>query len=229
MKLGTEDKKKLITLGVVGTGAIFALVYIYSQFSTPSVPAAPVAPVIVSGNTCVVVASESRPCPAVTLTEVLPTSDLPGGVVNLSALTINLADPNITQQIVGTGSQIETAGTVNGVASGQSLTIAGGIFTGTTYPLFPNAHLMVVGGVFRATTFYLDAGASVKCQGVCGGLQDGAFKVTLASEADRADVAGHRIPVVIKRTCQARKLTPVRLSIVFDKNGRPDRTKSKLR
>jgi hypothetical protein len=48
MKLGTEDKKKLITLGVVGTGAIFALVYIYSQFSTPSVPAAPVAPVIVS-------------------------------------------------------------------------------------------------------------------------------------------------------------------------------------
>jgi acyl-CoA reductase-like NAD-dependent aldehyde dehydrogenase len=42
-----------------------------------------VAPVIVSGNTCVVVASEDRPCPAVTLTEVLSTSDLPGGVVNL--------------------------------------------------------------------------------------------------------------------------------------------------
>lgn len=42
-----------------------------------------VAPVIVSGNTCVVVASEERPCPAVTLTEVLATSDLPGGVVNL--------------------------------------------------------------------------------------------------------------------------------------------------
>jgi acyl-CoA reductase-like NAD-dependent aldehyde dehydrogenase len=42
-----------------------------------------VAPVIVSGNTCVVVASEDRPCPAVTLTEVLATSDLPGGVVNL--------------------------------------------------------------------------------------------------------------------------------------------------
>ena len=51
MKPGTEDKKKLITLGVVGTGAIFALVYIYSQFSTPSVPAAPAAPVIVSAPT----------------------------------------------------------------------------------------------------------------------------------------------------------------------------------
>ena len=41
------------------------------------------APVIVSGNTSVVLASESRPLPAVTLTEVLATSDVPGGVVNL--------------------------------------------------------------------------------------------------------------------------------------------------
>jgi acyl-CoA reductase-like NAD-dependent aldehyde dehydrogenase len=42
-----------------------------------------VAPVIVSGNAAVVIASEARPLPAVTLTEVLATSDLPGGVVNL--------------------------------------------------------------------------------------------------------------------------------------------------
>jgi acyl-CoA reductase-like NAD-dependent aldehyde dehydrogenase len=42
-----------------------------------------VAPVIVSGNTAVVLASEQRPLPAVTLAEVLATSDLPGGVVNL--------------------------------------------------------------------------------------------------------------------------------------------------
>nr|WP_073488126.1 aldehyde dehydrogenase family protein [Streptoalloteichus hindustanus] len=42
-----------------------------------------VAPVIATGNTCVVVASEERPLPAVTLGEVLATSDLPGGVVNL--------------------------------------------------------------------------------------------------------------------------------------------------
>jgi acyl-CoA reductase-like NAD-dependent aldehyde dehydrogenase len=41
------------------------------------------APVIVSGNATVVIASESRPMPAVTLTEVLATSDVPGGVVNL--------------------------------------------------------------------------------------------------------------------------------------------------
>ncbi len=41
------------------------------------------APVIVSGNTAVVLASQDRPLPAVTLAEVLATSDLPGGVVNL--------------------------------------------------------------------------------------------------------------------------------------------------
>ncbi|MFC6882806.1 MULTISPECIES: aldehyde dehydrogenase family protein [Actinomadura] len=42
-----------------------------------------VAPAIVSGNAAVVVASEPAPLPAVTLAEVLATSDLPGGVVNL--------------------------------------------------------------------------------------------------------------------------------------------------
>jgi len=41
------------------------------------------APVIVTGNTAVVLAAQDRPLPAVTLTEVLATSDLPGGVVNL--------------------------------------------------------------------------------------------------------------------------------------------------
>jgi acyl-CoA reductase-like NAD-dependent aldehyde dehydrogenase len=42
-----------------------------------------IAPVIVTGNTCVVVASERAPLPSITLAEVLATSDLPGGVVNL--------------------------------------------------------------------------------------------------------------------------------------------------
>jgi acyl-CoA reductase-like NAD-dependent aldehyde dehydrogenase len=42
-----------------------------------------VAPVIVTGNTCVVLASQARPLPAITLSEVLATSDLPGGVVNM--------------------------------------------------------------------------------------------------------------------------------------------------
>ncbi|WP_270886381.1 aldehyde dehydrogenase family protein [Pedococcus sp. 5OH_020] len=42
-----------------------------------------VAPVVVSGNTVVVLTSEQRPLPAITLSEALATSDVPGGVVNL--------------------------------------------------------------------------------------------------------------------------------------------------
>jgi acyl-CoA reductase-like NAD-dependent aldehyde dehydrogenase len=42
-----------------------------------------VAPAIVGGNTAVVLASESSPLPAVSLAEVLATSDVPGGVVNI--------------------------------------------------------------------------------------------------------------------------------------------------
>jgi len=42
-----------------------------------------VAPIITTGNTCVVMASTHRPLPAVNLAEVLATSDVPGGVVNL--------------------------------------------------------------------------------------------------------------------------------------------------
>jgi acyl-CoA reductase-like NAD-dependent aldehyde dehydrogenase len=41
------------------------------------------APAIVSGNTAVVLASEPSPLPAVSLGEVLATSDVPGGVVNI--------------------------------------------------------------------------------------------------------------------------------------------------
>jgi acyl-CoA reductase-like NAD-dependent aldehyde dehydrogenase len=41
------------------------------------------APAVVSGNSVVVLASEARPLPAITLTEVLATSDVPGGVINV--------------------------------------------------------------------------------------------------------------------------------------------------
>jgi acyl-CoA reductase-like NAD-dependent aldehyde dehydrogenase len=42
-----------------------------------------VAPAIVTGNTVVVLTSYERPLPAITLSEVLATSDVPGGVVNV--------------------------------------------------------------------------------------------------------------------------------------------------
>jgi acyl-CoA reductase-like NAD-dependent aldehyde dehydrogenase len=68
----------------------------YFNFSTPEptgvvgvlAPASPllglvsvIAPVIVTGNTCVVITE--HPLPAINLAEVLATSDLPGGVVNI--------------------------------------------------------------------------------------------------------------------------------------------------
>jgi len=49
-----------------------------------------VAPIMVTGNTVVVTASAARPVPAITLSEVLATSDVPGGVVNV--LTGDLGD-----------------------------------------------------------------------------------------------------------------------------------------
>jgi acyl-CoA reductase-like NAD-dependent aldehyde dehydrogenase len=42
-----------------------------------------VAPVILSGNTAIVIPSEKFPLPAATFAEILATSDLPGGVVNI--------------------------------------------------------------------------------------------------------------------------------------------------
>lgn len=51
-----------------------------------------VAPIVVSGNTCVVLASQQRPLPAITLSEALETSDVPGGVINvLTGVTSEVA------------------------------------------------------------------------------------------------------------------------------------------
>ena len=50
------------------------------------------APALTTGNTTVVLASELRPLPAVSFAEVLATSDLPGGVINLlTGVTSELA------------------------------------------------------------------------------------------------------------------------------------------
>ncbi|MEN3584918.1 aldehyde dehydrogenase family protein [Streptomyces sp. ZYX-F-203] len=73
-----------------------------------------VAPVIATGNTAVVVASERAPLPALSLGEVLATSDLPGGVVNvLSGRAAELAAPLAAHQDVNaidlTGADAELA------------------------------------------------------------------------------------------------------------------------
>ncbi|MGA4850874.1 aldehyde dehydrogenase family protein [Streptomyces sp. G5(2025)] len=59
------------------------------------------APVIATGNTAVVVASETAPLPALSLGEVLATSDVPGGVVNiLTGKTAEIAAPLAAHQDV---------------------------------------------------------------------------------------------------------------------------------
>ncbi|HBX66845.1 MAG: aldehyde dehydrogenase [Balneola sp.] len=42
-----------------------------------------IAPIIVGGNTCIILASEDYPLPAMSFAEVLNSSDVPGGVVNI--------------------------------------------------------------------------------------------------------------------------------------------------
>ena len=42
-----------------------------------------IASIVVSGNSVIVIASESQPLPAVSLAEVIATSDVPGGVINI--------------------------------------------------------------------------------------------------------------------------------------------------
>ncbi|MCY2987649.1 MAG: hypothetical protein NTY19_07265, partial [Planctomycetota bacterium] len=98
-----------------------------------------------------------------TLSSLWTISALNGGDVNLSALALS-AHPNISQQVVGSGSQINLAGGTVNISSGASVTIRRGISTGTTYHLSPDARLTVTGGTFGAT-FNLDAGASITIYG----------------------------------------------------------------
>ena len=70
-------------------------------------------PIIAGGNTCVVLASENLPLCAVTFAEVLNSSDVPGGVVNiLTGKATELIEPLATHMdvngIIYGGSNIET-------------------------------------------------------------------------------------------------------------------------
>jgi acyl-CoA reductase-like NAD-dependent aldehyde dehydrogenase len=85
-----------------------------------------VAPVVVTGNTCVVASSADRPLPAITFSEVLATSDVPGGVVNVltgaladtaptlaSHMDVNAVDLTGVAGDVDTATQLEVAATEN--------------------------------------------------------------------------------------------------------------------
>lgn len=78
-----------------------------------------VAPVILSGNTCIVVASEKYPLPAVTFSEILATSDLPGGVINLltgkrAELAPHIASHMDVNAVVDGAGDVETSAKLQG-------------------------------------------------------------------------------------------------------------------
>ena len=91
-----------------------------------------VAPIICSGNTVVVIASQTEPLAAMTLAEVIATSDVPGGVVNVltgdpAEITPHLAahaDVNALE-LTGTSGALRTdleraaAGTVKRIYAGD--------------------------------------------------------------------------------------------------------------
>jgi acyl-CoA reductase-like NAD-dependent aldehyde dehydrogenase len=82
------------------------------------------APVIATGNTAVVVTSGERPLPAITLAEVLATSDVPAGVVNLltgdpAELAPVLAAHQDVDAIDLTGAPVGSAAELEALAAGN--------------------------------------------------------------------------------------------------------------
>jgi acyl-CoA reductase-like NAD-dependent aldehyde dehydrogenase len=72
-------------------------------------------PVLVGGNTAVVVASERRPLPAVTLTEILATSDVPAGVVNVLTGSVAELAPVLAGHLDVDGLDLTGVADVDGV------------------------------------------------------------------------------------------------------------------
>jgi acyl-CoA reductase-like NAD-dependent aldehyde dehydrogenase len=54
-----------------------------------------IAPVITGGNACVVIAAEQDPCVAITVAEVIATSDVPAGVINILTGRISELAPHL--------------------------------------------------------------------------------------------------------------------------------------
>ena len=76
-----------------------------------------VAPVVVTGNTAVVMSSYARPLPAVTFSEVLATSDVPGGVVNILTGKLSNTAPTLAAHMDVNG--LDLTGFAGGSADGE--------------------------------------------------------------------------------------------------------------
>ncbi|MFD4263201.1 aldehyde dehydrogenase family protein [Streptomyces sp. NPDC058534] len=109
------------------------------------------APVIATGNTAVVIASEKSPLPALSLGEVLATSDLPGGVVNiLSGRTAELAAPLAAHQDVNA---IDLAGAGEALAKELETSAADNLKRVLRPQPVDNANWSATPGTDRMTAF----------------------------------------------------------------------------
>jgi acyl-CoA reductase-like NAD-dependent aldehyde dehydrogenase len=81
-----------------------------------------VAPVIVTGNTAVVAASPDRPLAAVTFAEVLATSDVPGGVVNVLTGALTSTAPTLASHM--DVNAIDLTGLAGDAEQAQALEVA---------------------------------------------------------------------------------------------------------
>ena len=82
------------------------------------------APVIATGNTAVVLASETAPLPALSFAEVLAVSDLPGGVVNVLSGTLAEVAPTLASHLDVNAIDLTGVPADAGVASARALEIA---------------------------------------------------------------------------------------------------------
>lgn len=71
------------------TGVVAALAHQEAKGSSLMGMCSVVAPIVASGNTAVVLTHETNPLPGLTMGEVLATSDVPGGVVNILSGTVS--------------------------------------------------------------------------------------------------------------------------------------------
>ncbi len=84
-----------------------------------------IAPVLVSGNTVVVVASERAPLAAISLSEVLATSDVPGGVINVLTGSVSEIAPWLASHADVNALDLAGAGELAGDLGWVDLQIAG--------------------------------------------------------------------------------------------------------
>lgn len=112
-----------------------------------------VAPVIATGNTAIVIASERSPLPALSLGEVLATSDVPGGVVNiLSGRTAEIAPSLAAHQDVN-AIDLACAGADDALAKELEIAAADNLKRVLRPQTVDNAQWFATPGTERLTAF----------------------------------------------------------------------------